>query len=205
MMVAKEILVSDVERGRRHRKDLGDIDGLAKSIEEIGLLHPIVVTRELKLIAGERRLEAFKKLKRDKIPARLIDIKAISLGELAENYHRKDFAPSEMVAIGEAVEAWHQKQAKEAQIAAGERGKEGGRGNKKEEVAKLAGLLGPTRPNPNDGLLIPNPKNDYSKMRNPSTKLVEGFQPYQRKTAARTAAAVGTSHATYEKAKCRLS
>ena len=44
------------------RKSLGDIDSLARSIEEVGLLHPIVVRPDGRLIAGERRLAACKKL-----------------------------------------------------------------------------------------------------------------------------------------------
>ena len=36
--------VNSIVIGERHRKDLGDIDGLAVSIAELGLLHPIVIT-----------------------------------------------------------------------------------------------------------------------------------------------------------------
>src|SRR5262249_15950438 len=39
--------------GDRHRRDLGDIDGLAASIAEVGLLQPIAVTFDGYLIAGE--------------------------------------------------------------------------------------------------------------------------------------------------------
>src|SRR5262245_27355744 len=35
--------VNNVIVGHRHRKDLGDIDGLARSIETVGLLQPIVL------------------------------------------------------------------------------------------------------------------------------------------------------------------
>jgi ParB-like chromosome segregation protein Spo0J len=51
---------------------------LASSIAEIRLLHPIVVHPDGKLIAGRRRLEAFKTLGRDDIPATVLDIAAIS-------------------------------------------------------------------------------------------------------------------------------
>ena len=35
--------IDDITVGERHRRDLGDIDGLARSIAEIGLLHfPVV-------------------------------------------------------------------------------------------------------------------------------------------------------------------
>jgi ParB family chromosome partitioning protein len=46
----------------RIRKDHGDLDELANSIRAIGLIHPVVITRDYKLIAGERRLKAMKKL-----------------------------------------------------------------------------------------------------------------------------------------------
>ena len=43
----------------RHRKQFTDIDTLANSIAEVGLIHPIVVEKKTKLlIAGERRLRA---------------------------------------------------------------------------------------------------------------------------------------------------
>ena len=50
-----EMLIADIVVGNRHRRELGDIDGLAASIRELGLLHPIVVTPERRLIAGVRR------------------------------------------------------------------------------------------------------------------------------------------------------
>ena len=50
--------IANIKIGTRHRKDLGDIDGLAASIQQVGLLHPLVVTPGLTLLAGERRLAA---------------------------------------------------------------------------------------------------------------------------------------------------
>ena len=50
--------VNEIQIGKRHRRDLGDIDGLARSIGDLGLLHPVVVRPDGKLIAGERRLAA---------------------------------------------------------------------------------------------------------------------------------------------------
>ncbi len=50
--------IDDVTVGARVRRDLGDVAGLAASIAEVGLLHPIVVTPDKRLIAGERRIEA---------------------------------------------------------------------------------------------------------------------------------------------------
>ncbi len=35
--------IADIKLGQRHRKDLGDIEALAASIKEVGLLHPVVI------------------------------------------------------------------------------------------------------------------------------------------------------------------
>jgi DNA modification methylase len=46
----------------RVRQEMGDIDELANSIQAVGLIQPIVLTRDYRLIAGERRLRALRKL-----------------------------------------------------------------------------------------------------------------------------------------------
>jgi ParB/RepB/Spo0J family partition protein len=83
--------IAAIAVGERHRKDLGDIDGLAASIAELGLLQPVVIRPDGALIAGKRRLEAFKLLGRADIPVTVIDIDAVVKGEFAENSIRKDF------------------------------------------------------------------------------------------------------------------
>jgi hypothetical protein len=90
--------------GERHRKDMGDIAGLAANIAELGLLHPIVVRPDGRLIAGERRLRAARLLGWTEIAARVVDLDAVIRGELAENTQRKDFLPSEIEAIRRALE-----------------------------------------------------------------------------------------------------
>lgn len=107
--------IVDVVVGERHRKDMGDLDGLAQSISEIGLLHPIVVTPDNRLIAGQRRLEACKRLGWDCIPATVVDLQNLAIGERDENMARKDFAPSEAVAIAKALEPYERAAAKERQ------------------------------------------------------------------------------------------
>jgi N6-adenosine-specific RNA methylase IME4 len=123
--------ITEIKIGRRHREDYGDIDSLARNIAEIGLLHPIAIAPDGKLIAGARRLKAFKQLGRDKIPVTVIDLDKVVLGEYAENTFRKSFTPSEIVAISDAIEPIERARAKAEQQKAGERGKEGGRGRKK--------------------------------------------------------------------------
>lgn len=46
----------------RIRSDMGDIDALATSIQSVGLIQPIILNRQNRLIAGERRLRALRKL-----------------------------------------------------------------------------------------------------------------------------------------------
>ncbi|MDR3360853.1 MAG: ParB N-terminal domain-containing protein, partial [Bifidobacteriaceae bacterium] len=48
--------------GARHRKDLGDIDVLAESITQVGLLQPLTITPDGVLVCGARRLAAIKQL-----------------------------------------------------------------------------------------------------------------------------------------------
>jgi len=54
--------VSEIVVENRIRQDMGDIDALATSIQEYGLIEPLVLGRDNKLIAGERRLRALKKV-----------------------------------------------------------------------------------------------------------------------------------------------
>lgn len=54
----RKLSVTDIKVGRRHRKDMGDLKSLAQSIKEEGLLQPVGVTSDMKLVFGERRLRA---------------------------------------------------------------------------------------------------------------------------------------------------
>jgi ParB family chromosome partitioning protein len=48
--------------GLRHRKDPGDIEALARSIDEVGMLQPITITPDGVLVCGWRRLEAVRRI-----------------------------------------------------------------------------------------------------------------------------------------------
>ena len=54
--------VESIQVGRRHRRDLGDLDALAASIERDGLLQPITITPDGLLVCGVRRLAAIRQL-----------------------------------------------------------------------------------------------------------------------------------------------
>lgn len=93
-----------VETGRQ-RQDLGDLEGLKKSLLNLGLLNPLVVEPagsespdKFKLIAGERRYTAIKELQAEQLWAgpvsvtlfQDLDQKTRYLLELDENIKRKD-------------------------------------------------------------------------------------------------------------------
>ena len=65
--------VDEIIVGERFRQDLGDLSGLMGSIRDIGLLHPVVVTKDNVLLAGQRRLEACTRLGQKDIPAQVVD------------------------------------------------------------------------------------------------------------------------------------
>lgn len=101
--------VDQVIVGKRYRKDFGDLQALARSIDDRGgLIHPIALTPGHHLIAGERRLRAWSltRFAADPIPVRIIDIDSLLAGEWDENAPgiRKDFSYSEAVAIAAALE-----------------------------------------------------------------------------------------------------
>jgi ParB-like nuclease domain len=125
--------ISAITIGVRHRRDLGDI-GLAASIAEVWLLHPVVITPGNVLIAGERRLAACAFLRWREVPVTVVDLDKVMQGEFAENGERKDFTPSEAVAIKRAIEPIERTEAKERQAAAGPasgRGEKNGTGSRK--------------------------------------------------------------------------
>ena len=65
---------------------------MAASIREVGLLHPITVTRDHRLVAGYHRLEAFRRLGRNRILATVLSVDALDaeLAEIDENLIRND-------------------------------------------------------------------------------------------------------------------
>lgn len=56
------VLIDSIHVGDRIRKEVGNIDAMANSIKEYGIIQPIVITDTLELVVGERRLRALKRL-----------------------------------------------------------------------------------------------------------------------------------------------
>jgi N6-adenosine-specific RNA methylase IME4 len=138
-IAAPMMAVATITVGKRHRADVGDVQSLAKSIDEVGLLHPIVVNKSGKLIAGERRLRAFELLGRSEIPVRVVDLAEIVRGELAENAQRKDFLPSEIDAIRRALEPAVREEATSRKLS-GRSASNGG--DTRDKIGAFAGVSG---------------------------------------------------------------
>jgi ParB family chromosome partitioning protein len=92
-----------IDEGHRIRKDAGDLTSLIASIQKVGLLNPIVVTEDYRLVAGFRRLSACRKLGWNEIEANVVpykdDLLLLLDAEVAENLVRKDFTAEEIMAI----------------------------------------------------------------------------------------------------------
>lgn len=134
--------LEDIDCGDRVRKDLGDINALATSIREVGLLQPVVVDSAGKLIAGRRRLEACKQLGMEFIEtvvASSVDsLLKHAQAESDENTCRKDFTPEEAVRMGKRIEGAITEMKKKAQREGGKKAGRGRPANKNTASAKLA-------------------------------------------------------------------
>ena len=101
------MLIEKIVIGDRVRKDMGDIKSLAESMKRHGLLHPVVVKNDNSLVAGYRRIEAACLIGWKEIPVTVIDVADLLSAERDENAERKDFTPTEAVAIGRLIEEQH--------------------------------------------------------------------------------------------------
>jgi ParB family chromosome partitioning protein len=109
------VLVADiiVMAPRRH-VSASTVQTLAESIDKIGLLNPIIVREEassdsLLLVCGLHRLEAFRELQRDRIPAFILTASTTEIEarmtELAENLHRVELTELERA---EQIHEWRE-------------------------------------------------------------------------------------------------
>lgn len=108
--------INAIKVSDRIRKDFGDIEDLARDIKENGLINPPVVTPEMDLIAGERRLRACKAAGYAEIEVNVMTVRDFEHQlrlEISENEHRKEFTYSERVEWGRRLEQVEKLKAKE--------------------------------------------------------------------------------------------
>lgn len=91
--LAVEVRIDEVVVGDRIRRDFSHVQELAESIKELGLIQPIVLSHDRRLIAGESRLRAHKLLGLTTIRAvfrGVLDDAQLTILEATENNVRKD-------------------------------------------------------------------------------------------------------------------
>lgn len=148
---SKPVAIHDIVVGDRYRKDLGDLEPLKASITELGLLHPVVIDGERRLLVGGRRLEACKQLGMLTIPAvtaaSLSELRQRVMAEKDENVCREPFKPSEMGALGKKIEEFQKPIA---------------------EAAKAEGVKKGGRPRKNSGQTLPKVKQPRDELKRTS-------------------------------------
>jgi DNA modification methylase/ParB-like chromosome segregation protein Spo0J len=102
--LSDELNIDQIIVGDRVRKDFGNLDELCNSITSVGLIQPIVITRDLQLIAGERRLRALKKIGVTVLPHGKLfifndeqDRLKLQAMEIEENVKRKELSWQETI------------------------------------------------------------------------------------------------------------
>lgn len=98
----RTIAVDNIQENGNIRH-VGDIDDLAASIMEHGIINPITVTNDFgmstqyRVVAGHRRLAAAKRIGLSKVPCHVVDKDSEGLDEipLSENVTRMDMTPYE--------------------------------------------------------------------------------------------------------------
>jgi len=101
MKVPMEKIV--IDEAHRIRKDPGNLAALQTSISRLGLLNPVVLDEEYRLVAGYRRLMACRSLGWKEIDAHIVpfhhDLLLMLDAEVDENLARKEFTPEEIIGI----------------------------------------------------------------------------------------------------------
>lgn len=146
--------IDSIKVGDRVRQDLGDLNSLAESIDTNGgLLQPVLIKSDGTLIAGERRLAACRQLGRELIEVNVrndfTSATALLIAERDENTCRKDFTPSEAVALGRRLEELERPAAAERQRAELKQNRSGEKperekGETREKVGAAVGMSGST-------------------------------------------------------------
>ena len=102
---------SEIVVGERFRRDLGALYSLKESISEVGLLQPIGVSKDKRLVFGERRLKACIELGYRKVTCVVVDgdYYRLKVAELHENVRRKEMTWDEQVLAIEELKQMYEK------------------------------------------------------------------------------------------------
>ncbi|MBI9097630.1 MAG: ParB N-terminal domain-containing protein [Spirochaetaceae bacterium] len=92
--------INEIVINKRVRKNSGDLNQLAESMEKFGQMHPVIVNKKMELISGFRRVQCAKQLNWKSVFAIVVDVNTESdklTMELEENLRRKDFTDEEKI------------------------------------------------------------------------------------------------------------
>ena len=106
-MAIENVEIDSIKVKKRIREKTVSIQPLMESIQKYGLLEPIVIDQNNRLIAGFRRLQACKKLGFNTILANVVsveDAETFLLLELEENICRFQFSEEELAKAKKRLE-----------------------------------------------------------------------------------------------------
>ena len=94
-----QVRVDQIVLRRRIRKDLGDLSSLMESMRIHGLMNPILINKNMELIAGQRRLESAVRLGWKSIEVYVVDkedeLERLEM-EVDENLQRRALSADEL-------------------------------------------------------------------------------------------------------------
>jgi len=82
-----KMIIEDIKISRRIRQEIGDISELKRSIQEVGLINPIIVNEKNELLSGFRRLEACRQLGWIEVEVKIINTSSDDVKKLDLEYH----------------------------------------------------------------------------------------------------------------------
>ncbi len=94
-----KVKITDIVIGKRIRKETGDLAPLIESMDRHGLLNPVTITGNNKLIAGFRRIQAASALGWNEIECHVIETASKLdrlMVEAEENMTRREFSKEEV-------------------------------------------------------------------------------------------------------------
>ena len=83
--------VSDLKLNNDYLRVETDVTALKKSIESVGLIHPVTINQDDELLAGARRVQAVRELEWEEIPVQVVD---------------RDLLVQELISIDENLVRW---------------------------------------------------------------------------------------------------
>lgn len=91
-------LIEDLRLENEYLRTGTDVEALKKSLESIGLIHPVTINRKNELLAGARRVQAARELGWLEIPVQVVDRDALveELISIDENLVRTPLSPLEL-------------------------------------------------------------------------------------------------------------